>query len=296
MNRVTLIVLLCVFGWASAAGAAPPAVPAVNTITTIHFSVHYLHADRESAEQVAMLAEPAFAHIARDLHAPRVGKITILVYRDRRQFNRAIERSPRDLVLGIAQSSRRLIQVDVSGLLGDLAVTVPHEVAHIVLADALGPDLDKLPLWLNEGIAQYESGGWDPGARRRAAELVGRGPIPLASLDAAFAKGGDAAGDAYLQSMAMVAFLVDQKGRRVLGNLVRALREEPDLEAAVQRSAGWALAEWVDRWERASQSSWRWALLLQSSDLAFGLMTILAIVGFIVARRRHVHHLQQLAD
>ncbi len=96
-----------------------------------------------------------------------------------------------------------------------------HEYAHtLVLRISKG----AIPLWLNEGIAEYFSG--DHGVR------VGQ-VIPLASLESSFHKlSGRQVGLAYLESYSAVSYLKDRYGLYYIKDLLERVGEgEPFKDA-----------------------------------------------------------------
>lgn len=268
-----------------ALGAAKP--PEIKVLSTSHFLVYYLASDHAVAQQVAQLAHESLAGISRDLGFTPSQKMTILVYADRKQFLQATRTRGRDIVLGTATPSQDLIQIDASGLLGSLAILVAHEVSHLVLAQLLGENRAKCPRWLDEGIAQYESRDWGPIRKKQMAEVLASGSaLPLSELDRAFRHSKELSDIAYLQSASLVYYLVEEKGERVLANLLAALKEEPDLDAALVKAAGINTGQWERGWRRSLRAGWRWGMLLESPLLPFLIMAILCLVGFALFLKR----------
>jgi hypothetical protein len=97
-----------------------------------------------------------------------------------------------------------------------------HETLHAALHDRPR----DFPYWADEGIAQHFAGLHDPSAAADFARLVrDRTYVPLVSLDGAFLDIDDPADArlAYHQSLAMIDWLVAQRGERGIAELVARL-------------------------------------------------------------------------
>lgn len=204
------------------------------------------------------------------------------VYPDRASYVAAAG-LPRDsTIVGLATFPDGVIHIDGGGLLVSIEKVVPHEVAHVMVARALGPALPSLPLWVNEGIAEYAAGQRAARVDPLTLRALGRGEaLPLRDLDHAFHAGNRHAPAAYTQAASVIHFLVAERGEEVMPALLRAVREHRQFEPALQQTTGWSLPELEARWRRSLASRWRWALLLRSPTLPLGLMLLLFIVGLI---------------
>jgi hypothetical protein len=237
------------------------------------------------AQRVADIIEDSAPRIAQLLDTPDLRPIPAVVYRDRARFVAAAGLSRRSPVVGLAIFPAGVIHIDGTGRLAAIEKVVPHEVAHVIIARALGPSLPALPLWLNEGIAEYVAGKRAAQVDPASLSAVGRGDtIPLAELDLAFRGGGQRAQLAYVQAASLVNFLVDQRGEAVLASLLAALRATGAFPPALRQVTGWDLAQLESEWRRSLARRWRWPLLLQSPLLPFGLLLLV----FFAALIRHL--------
>ena len=59
--------------------------------------------------------------------------------------------------MGTANPGDESISVDASGVFKRPQEVLAHEITHAVIFRILGPTAPTLPLWFNEGLAQYES-------------------------------------------------------------------------------------------------------------------------------------------
>lgn len=160
---------------------------------------------------------------SRALALPRRAELAVLVHRDHDAMLRAMcgqswTAAAYDGVLHLDRSLFDPQQTTDAMRRGVLR----HETLHAALHDRPR----DVPYWADEGIAQHFAGLDDPSASRDFARLVrDRTYVPLASLDGAFLDIDDPADArlAYHQSLAMIDWLVAQRGERGIAELVARL-------------------------------------------------------------------------
>jgi tetratricopeptide (TPR) repeat protein len=112
-----------------------------------------------------------------------------------------------------------------------------HELAHAVVAN-IAPR--GIPVWLNEGLAQYFEGA-NPDAARKRMKALGRW-IPLKNLEVSFARlGRFEAQAAYDESLLAVSVILEKPGFI----WIRLLHELEDTKSAEEtiKSFGWSYAD-----------------------------------------------------
>lgn len=122
--------------------------------------------------------------------------------------------------------------------------TLPHEIAHLVLYRFFGPGI---PLWLNEGFAEYAATrcraafyrGRNFNSRPRAMPVMAESYIPLAELTAATAYPTDELKVIafYHESQKLVRFL-SAADRTAFPGFLDAMAKGARLETAVSRNFG----------------------------------------------------------
>ena len=126
----------------------------------------------------------------------------------------------------------------------DAAQTLRHELAHIALGAALGPDV---PHWLQEGFAYQHTADW---SMERAQTLAGMawfgGVIPLEDLDRAFPAAELPANRAYAESYDFVGYLSirgrwedheDDGNRWAFRTFLGQIAQGGGTDAAIERAA-----------------------------------------------------------
>ena len=144
---------------------------------------------------------------------------------------------------------------------------VPHEVAHVMLFQALGPEAyGNLPIWLTEGIASNAELYSDP-VRGQLLNLAygGNHLLPIAGLCEVFPQTTANARLAYAEVASFVDYLHEEYGVVGLGALIDAYSENFDCLNAPRALFGMDLGELEQDWISATFSpSSSWQTLLES--------------------------------
>lgn len=169
---------------------------------------------------------------------------------------------------------------------------VPHEVAHLMLYQTLGPEAyARLPVWLNEGIAAQAELYSDPQQAELLAAAAGQGALlPLAALCAAFPQDAASARLAYAQAADFVAYLVETYGPTGFRLLVDAYLQGGECLSAPAADFGADLNGLQAEWQAArfgarpqGAAAWLaaapWQTILASAGVALGLYLVLRFVG-----------------
>jgi len=229
-------------------------------IKSEHFLVYYV-GDRAFAKDASKSAEEYYDKIASDLGYPRYDKfwlwdnrVKIYIYRSRAEFIRG-EGIPREWATGVAWYDKKAIASyeEAASFLDKL---LPHELTHLIFRDFVGHKGD-IPMWIDEGIAQWE----EKDKRRKAIEYVKRlardgGYIPidkLIAMDVRQEKDQQVAGMFYCQSISLVGYLIEKYGGEKFTLFCRQLRDGKTLNEALSfvytnsiRSTGDLEKKWLE--------------------------------------------------
>lgn len=110
-------------------------------------------------KEVSRKSEAYYGRIATDLGYPRYSefwtwdkRVKIYIYPDRASFIKASDQP--DWSEGMADYTNKKI-LGFYGSRGFMDSVLPHEIAHLIFRDFVGFKSD-IPLWLDEGVAQWE--------------------------------------------------------------------------------------------------------------------------------------------
>lgn len=159
--------------------------------------------------------------------------------------------------------------------------TLRHEIAHLALAEAIGP----VPRWFDEGYASYVAGEWD---RSQVIEtsvgLVWRGVPTLAGLDSGFFAGAATADRTYALAHRAVAELVSLDPERPLVLLFRHWKETGSFGRALRAAHGLTEADFERRFKSSVRA--QYGLLALGADLSLIAVVLVVLLGPLWWRKR----------
>ena len=180
VSAVRSIVLLALLagGAASAASAQTSMVPyfGKNNIhydkfdwhiyTTDHFEIYYYPELEKHLERLAGYAESAYQQISADLKHDLSSKIQLVLFKTHSEFEQqnVIPGAAEEGVAAFAEPIRQRMVLPIDEPSDQLYGLVVHELTHQFEFDIIPTSLVRrnVPLWVNEGLSEYERGQWTP--------------------------------------------------------------------------------------------------------------------------------------
>jgi WD40 repeat protein len=225
------------------------------TLKSEHFDIYFYAGAEELAHFTAIEAERALSQIARDFHYEVEETIPLIVYKSHNDFQ-TTNVTPSLLpegVGGFTEYLKHRVVVPYEGDYKQFRHVLHHELIHAVMFDMLygrsianllaGQHRLQLPLWFNEGLAEWASEGWNTKADMFIRDAVMSGTLPpLEYLGGYFAyKGGQS----------VFRFLSNRYGREEVGELLSNIRSLRRLEPALEKTSGMTLEELDRNWQKA---------------------------------------------
>jgi hypothetical protein len=182
---------------------------------------------------------------------------------------------------GLAFPSSRTIVIRADG--GDPRQTLRHELAHLVLHDAIKT---RVPLWFDEGYAAVASNEWDRMDAFRLSWIVLRRDLPtFHELDGSLRANATTAEKAYTLAMSAVLELGRRNPAGTLDNLLTRLTEGEGFESAIEGSTGLSLGTFESDWQRSIKR--RYNIVIWLSAGGFWLVISLGVGVVWWFRRRY---------
>ncbi len=137
-----------------------------HTYTTDHFEIYYYPEIEPHLERVASYAESAYQQVSADLKHDLAFKVPLVLYKTASEFQQQ-NIDPGELpegVLAFAEPYRDRMVLPIDEPSDALYRLITHELTHIFEFDIIPRTLLRrgLPLWVDEGLADYETGYWNP--------------------------------------------------------------------------------------------------------------------------------------
>lgn len=216
------------------------AEPAWKELRGDHFIVYYVEND-SFARDILDKAERYYDQIADDLGYPRYSnfwqwdkRVKLYVYATQDAFHQATGQPAWSH--GMADyddkviSSYNFSENFLDGLL-------PHEITHLIFRDFVGFK-GEVPLWLDEGVAQ-----WEEPAKRAASKTIARTLIRsgdalslgrLTTVDIRDSQDKEDVDHFYMQAVSVVDFMIRKFGPQAFTGFCRALRDGKSIEEALR--------------------------------------------------------------
>ena len=270
--------------------AAAAEATLTRTMRTAHFVVRYDPKDPFLARLMANTAEDELKRISGDLgyRTQRDRPFPLFVYPTHIGFIEAGGLETSKFTVGTASGGAEKISVDASGSFALPEQVLAHEITHAVIFRVLGPAAAELPLWMNEGLAKYESQEPTGDDDQLVANAAAEGAlIPLSRLKSGFPE--DRSALAYAQSSSAVRLLVARHGRRAPRAFLAALARTGSFDKAMLAATRRTGDAFADEWQaQTTKRYWTLRVARIGTAVVSALMAVLAVVAFLVRRRQKI--------
>ena len=194
-----------------------------------------------------------------------------------------------DRIEAFARPHDQVIVIDYSRLAGrpiHMATTFKHELMHLLLHHHI--TYVALPKWLNEGLAQWASGGVAEVLVRPRKSLIGdalrNDRLPsLRELENRFPNDSLQFSLAYEISLSIVTYIEENFGREAIITILGFLKNGSTVEQAVQDTLGISLAELELDWRQSlkKRENWLTFLAVHIYEFLFLMGALLTMTGFL---------------
>lgn len=218
------------------------------TITGKVVRLHFINASDGFAQQMLNLADAGVAKAAALFGVAESQPIDYYVYPSLSDFQQGL--SEPSTIGGTAREGLRLAYAVIApGDTASAAHAMPHEPTHVVFWDATHNPYHRPPRWLNEGLAQYVSLGYDPGSRQLVSQAVHDGTlVPLLALTDYFPFDASRIYLAYAESVSAVDFMIRKYGQPAVRTLVKAYAAGVTDDEAFKTGLGVDVATFDSAW------------------------------------------------
>ena len=221
-----------------------------------HFDVYFYQGGYELADFTAKAAESAYEQIAELFQHQISDRIPILVYQSHNDFvvtNAVNLPTYSEGIGGVTELFKNRVAIPFTASYRDFRRVIHHELVHAVINDMFyGGSIQsiiqnniqlRIPLWFNEGLAEYAALGWDTQSDMYVREAILEDDLaPIQYLGGYFAyRGGQSVWD----------YIAEQYGREKVGEILQRIRLTRSVEASIRRATGLELKELSERWQKS---------------------------------------------
>lgn len=224
-------------------------------IQTKHFDIYFTKEANKSVEFLAKAAEDAIENIQKDLRYSVLNRISIVLYNSHNEFQ---ETNTIDAFIGqgtggFTESFKNRVVIPFEGSYEKFRHVIHHELVHAVMNDFLyGGSLQnmiskninlQLPLWVNEGMAEFLSSGWETNSDMFIRDAIINDYLPdISQLGGYFA---------YRGGQTVFKFIADTYGRQKVGEILSKVKGAGNLEDGLKAAIGLDLEKLNTRWKKA---------------------------------------------
>jgi len=134
--------------------------------TTDHFEIYYYPALEQHLERIAGYAESAYQQISADLKHDLSFKVQLILFKTHSEFEQENidPGAGQEGVGAFAEPGQKRIVAPIDDPPDRLYGLIVHELTHQFEFDIIPQGLIRrsVPLWVNEGLSDYERGQWEP--------------------------------------------------------------------------------------------------------------------------------------
>ena len=205
-----------------------------------HFIIYYTD-DEGFAKKVSRQSEIYYRNIASELGYQRYSefwtwnkRVKIYIYPDRESFLKKTNQP--EWSEGVANYTKK--EISSYALSEDfLDALLPHEMTHLIFRDYVG-FTGEIPLWLDEGVAQWMEPRKRELVKSVIARFVDQGKlIPLRRMmteDIRNNQDSAYVGSYYVHAVSMVSFLITKYSAARFTNFCRELRDGKSVEESLK--------------------------------------------------------------
>jgi hypothetical protein len=219
-----------------------------------HVDLYFYPQEAELAHVALAYAEASYRDLERTFRHTVTRRIPLIVYASHQDFEQTnvLPFVPPEGLLGVTEFVKSRVAVPFTGSYADFRHSLRHELVHVFQLSLTTLTYDlyprqrhlELPLWFQEGLAEYWSAGEDTRDDMILRDLTVGGRLPtIEQLN------GVQSAIVYPLGGTLVRFLGTQYGDWRLVQVYRDLWKYPDFGALVRGVFGRSMAELTAEWQ-----------------------------------------------
>lgn len=261
-------------------------------IRTTHFAFYFHYQDEVLMRSLIDRAEKLRRGIVDDLGIEFTERTKVYLAPSFRKFQEIQPtRGVPSWAIGVAYPSLNLIIIKSPRATKrghiDLIKIFRHEFTHIALGRAFR-GREKVPRWLNEGLAMYESREWDLSrVSTMTRAVLTDSLIPLLEITHYFPHESGRAELAYSESFYLISFLISRYGRENFHQFIKEYSGGKGLKKVMLEVYGIRWEELEKKWRNYLKLRFSWIPIVTSATTLWFLVTIVFILGYLRKRKAY---------
>jgi len=207
--------------------------------------------DDSFGSELMAAAQTALTKLADNTGAELENAVKLYIYANAADLQGAMI-NPQDWTGGVAYSQYSTIAIGINPVT-DLEWgkrTISHELTHLVTYQVTANPYNELPTWLTEGLAVFSEGELNANfAAALAIAEAGHSLISVRSLCSPFSAYADQAILAYAESYEIVTYLINEKGRDKMFELLSIFKQGSGYDEALESVYGFNMDALNSLWQ-----------------------------------------------
>lgn len=223
-------------------------------IQSDHFDIYFSDGGEKIAEFTANAAESAYAAISKSFRYQLVNRVPIIVTNSHNDFQQSnvVGEYLEEGIGGVTELFKNRVLIPFEGNYKQFRHVIHHELVHAVVNDMFyGGSIQsiiannitlQLPLWFNEGIAEYEAQKWETDSDMFLRDATVHEYLPpINRLSGYFA---------YRGGQSLWWYIANKYGQQKIGDILNRIKSTRSVEAGFRGAIGLGLEELNERWQK----------------------------------------------
>jgi len=223
-------------------------------ISAPNFDVYFYGDDTHLAEFTAEVAEDAHEQISKHLRWTLKKRVSIIVYYSHNDFQQTnvIWQYMQEGIGGVTELFKNRVVLPFEGDYEQFRHVIHHELVHALLNDMIydgniqsiiaGRVKLRIPLWVNEGLAEYLSMNWETKADMTMRDLSINEKMPTVKELESYM--------AYKGGQSVWRFIAEKYGREKIGEIINAMKMTQNAEKGFERALGMDYEDLTKQWHK----------------------------------------------
>ena len=224
-------------------------------IQSKHFDIYYAEGGRSHAEFTAYEAEAAYLKIADRLNWRLKNRVSIIVYNSHNDFQQTnvVDSYMFEGIGGVTELYKNRVVIPFDASNQEFKHVIHHELVHAFINDSVyGGSLRNMvassikvhiPMWMNEGLAEYLSSGWDTNSEMWIRDLaINGGEFPQIHQLTGYM--------AYRGGQSVWNFITEKWGEESIAEIFYQIKKSNKIETGFKRALGIDMKKLTEQWHQ----------------------------------------------
>jgi len=227
---------------------------------TEHFEIYHYPEERPLIPKVSKLLEAAYEKLTSDLDFSTEKKTPFFLYMTHNHFEQTNISDTGEGVGGFSEPFKNRFVIPLTGSDKELEHVITHEFTHISTFNIWYTGFWKsasimrfifYPLWVSEGLAEYESRKWETFDHMVLRDVaISEAIIPLEKLHSFNHLRSHQVYLAYQEGHSAISFLAEEYGEDKVSKLIKNFRESLDIDRVFSGTISTDLPSFDRKWQK----------------------------------------------